>query len=107
MVKQPVDDPKIPPIARQHRVIWRWQSHSAKIILMDAWELIRIELRYQYDLPIAFSLRREEIAKRCSGAINAMHRDDDACVLTNRSGIKREDAHRSLRRAGIIIAEHE
>jgi hypothetical protein len=36
-----------------------------------------------------------------------MHRDDDACVPTARSGTKREDAHRSPRRAGIIIAEYE
>jgi hypothetical protein len=58
-------------------------------------------------LPIALGLRCEKIAKLFSSAIKAMHRDDDTSVPTTRSGAKREDAHRSSRRDGIIIVKHE
>ncbi|WFU74600.1 hypothetical protein [Bradyrhizobium sp. CB2312] len=86
MMKQPVDRPEIPEIARQDRVVWRRQPHTAKIVCGDARELLRIELRHQHDLPVALGLRGEQIAKRRGSAIDAMHRHDDACVRIARSG---------------------
>lgn len=62
IVPEPVEDLEIPPIEREHCGIRRRKSRSRPNYMS---ELIRLELRYQHDLPIAVGLRCEKSARRC------------------------------------------
>src|SRR4029077_19419360 len=106
LLKQPVDNAKIPEIARDDGLV-RWRAPDISIVVgIHIRELGCVEFRYQDDLPGSFRLPCQDIAKLRGRTVEPMHGDDNAPIADGRLRAKEEDANRSAH-GGATVRENK